>query len=73
MNKRVSRSRVPAVEGTPSVCSSPSGRLFEGYVNALKFVLRYGHDEQVDLVAEEGRAGKMFGVWKPVGAQDLWR
>ena len=43
--------------------SLPLGRLFEGHVNALELVLRYGNREQVELVAEEARAGKMFGVW----------
>ena len=33
--------------------SLPLGRLFEGHVNALELVLRYGEREQVDLVAEE--------------------
>jgi alkylation response protein AidB-like acyl-CoA dehydrogenase len=39
------------------------GRLFEGHVNALELVLRYGTHEQVDLVADEARAGRIFGVW----------
>ena len=43
--------------------SLPLGRLFEGHVNALELVLRYGNHEGVELVAEEARAGKMFGVW----------
>jgi alkylation response protein AidB-like acyl-CoA dehydrogenase len=43
--------------------SLPLGRLFEGHVNALELVLRYGEREQVDLVAKEARAGKLFGVW----------
>jgi hypothetical protein len=47
------------------------GRLFEGHVNTLKFVLRYGHDEQVGLVAEEGRAGKMLCVWNTHGSNGL--
>jgi hypothetical protein len=34
-------------------------------------VLRYGRDEQVGLVAEEGRAGKMFGVWNTDGSNGL--
>ena len=71
MDKRFSKSRVPAADGPPTVCSLPLGRLFEGHVNALKFVLRYGHDEQVGLVAEEGRAGKMFAVWNTHGANGL--
>jgi alkylation response protein AidB-like acyl-CoA dehydrogenase len=43
--------------------SLPLGRLFEGHVNALELVLRYGNQEQADLVSVEARAGKMFGVW----------
>ena len=38
--------------------SLPLGRLFEGHVNALELVLRYGNHQQVELVAEEARAGK---------------
>jgi alkylation response protein AidB-like acyl-CoA dehydrogenase len=43
--------------------SLPLGRLFEGHVNALELVVRYGNDPRVKLVAEEARAGKLFGVW----------
>jgi alkylation response protein AidB-like acyl-CoA dehydrogenase len=43
--------------------SLPLGRLFEGHVNALELVLRYGDHEQIELVSREARAGKMFGVW----------
>ena len=43
--------------------SLPLGRLFEGHVNALQLVLRYGDNRRVELVAEEARAGKLFGVW----------
>ena len=43
--------------------SLPLGRLFEGHVNALELVLRYGNHHQIELLAEEARAGKMFGVW----------
>ncbi|HWY81498.1 MAG TPA: hypothetical protein VNY10_06100 [Roseiarcus sp.] len=71
MDKRSSKSRVPAADGTPSVCSMPLGRLFVGHVNPLKFVLRYGHDEQVGLVAEEARAGKMLCVWNTDGSNGL--
>jgi hypothetical protein len=39
------------------------GRLFEGHVNALELVVRYGNDRRVELVAEEVRAGKLFAVW----------
>ena len=43
--------------------SLPLGRLFEGHVNALGLVVRYGDDEQARLVADEAHAGKLFGVW----------
>ena len=43
--------------------SLPLGRLFEGHVNALELVLRYGNLDQIELVAEEAQAGKLFGVW----------
>ena len=38
------------------------GRLFEGHVNAIELVLRYGNHEQAGLVAQEARQGKLFGV-----------
>ena len=51
--------------------SLPLGRLFEGHVNALELVLRYGNDRRVELVAEEARAGKLFGVWNTDDANGL--
>ena len=51
--------------------SLPLGRLFEGHVNALELVLRYGNREQVELIAEEARAGKIFGVWNTDDAKGL--
>src|SRR6202034_2847238 len=51
--------------------SLPLGRLFEGHVNALELVLRYGNQQQVELVAEEARAGKLFGVWNTDDAKGL--
>jgi alkylation response protein AidB-like acyl-CoA dehydrogenase len=51
--------------------SLPLGRLFEGHVNALELVLRYGEREQIDLVAAEARAGRLFGVWNTDDANDL--
>ena len=41
----------------------PLGRLFEGHVNALELVLRYGNHDQIELVAEEAQAGNLLGVW----------
>jgi alkylation response protein AidB-like acyl-CoA dehydrogenase len=51
--------------------SLPLGRLFEGHVNALELVLRYGNDRRVKLVAEEAQAGKLFGVWNTDDANGL--
>jgi alkylation response protein AidB-like acyl-CoA dehydrogenase len=43
--------------------SLPLGRLFEGHVNAIELVLRYGNRGQIELLAKEAQAGKLFGVW----------
>jgi alkylation response protein AidB-like acyl-CoA dehydrogenase len=51
--------------------SLPLGRLFEGHVNALELVLRCGERRQIDMVAEEVRAGRLFGVWNTDDANDL--
>jgi alkylation response protein AidB-like acyl-CoA dehydrogenase len=51
--------------------SLPLGRLFEGHVNALELVLRYGSDRRVKLVADEAQAGKLFGVWNTDDAAGL--
>jgi alkylation response protein AidB-like acyl-CoA dehydrogenase len=51
--------------------SLPLGRLFEGHVNALELVLRYGNHQRAELVAEEARAGKLFGVWNTDDANGL--
>jgi alkylation response protein AidB-like acyl-CoA dehydrogenase len=51
--------------------SLPLGRLFEGHVNALELVLRYGNHQLVELVAEEARAGRLFGVWNTDDANGL--
>jgi alkylation response protein AidB-like acyl-CoA dehydrogenase len=51
--------------------SLPLGRLFEGHVNAMELVLRYGNHQLVELVAEEARAGRLFGVWNTDDANGL--
>jgi alkylation response protein AidB-like acyl-CoA dehydrogenase len=43
--------------------SLPLGRLFEGHVNAVGLVLRYGSADQISLIARETHEGKMSGVW----------
>jgi alkylation response protein AidB-like acyl-CoA dehydrogenase len=39
------------------------GRLYEGHVNALALVLRYGSDAARDRLARDTRDGHLFGVW----------
>jgi hypothetical protein len=43
--------------------SLPLGRLFEGHVNAIVLVLRYGRHEQIVPLAREVRGGMLLGVW----------
>ncbi len=42
--------------------SLPLGRLYEGHVNALALVLRYGGETCADLLAD-ARDGHLFAVW----------
>ena len=39
------------------------GRLFEGHVNALLLIQRFGTPAQVAQYAADARAGHLFGVW----------
>nr|WP_238232414.1 MULTISPECIES: acyl-CoA dehydrogenase family protein [Methylobacterium] len=39
------------------------GRLYEGHVNALALVLRYGSAESREHFAQDARDGHLFGVW----------
>lgn len=43
--------------------SLPLGRLYEGHVNALVLLQRFGSPEQIDRVAGFVREGRLFGVW----------
>ena len=43
--------------------SLPLGRLYEGHVNAVKLIFRYGGPVQKALCAREVIAGQLFGVW----------
>ena len=43
--------------------SLPLGRLYEGHVNALRLVLRYGSRVQSLSAARDAREGRLFGVW----------
>ena len=39
------------------------GRLYEGHVNALQLVARYGTSDQRTRLFEDATAGHLFGVW----------
>ena len=41
----------------------PLGRLFEGHVDAMQIVLRYGNGLQRERLERVARAGATFGVW----------
>jgi hypothetical protein len=41
----------------------PLGRLFEGHVDALQIVSRYGSSQQVSAARAAARRGAVFGVW----------
>jgi alkylation response protein AidB-like acyl-CoA dehydrogenase len=61
--------------------SLPLGRLYEGHVNAVGLVLRYGTAAQVERISAEVRRGELLGVWntdeasvlKLVGSGDRFR
>ncbi|PWC28163.1 acyl-CoA dehydrogenase family protein [Teichococcus aestuarii] len=52
--------RVLAAIGAGSL---PLGRLYEGHVNALGLIQAYGTEAQRAAMAEDVRAGHLFGVW----------
>ena len=39
------------------------GRIFEGHVNAVQLVLRYGNERQVDAAARDVTDGHLFAIW----------
>jgi alkylation response protein AidB-like acyl-CoA dehydrogenase len=41
----------------------PLGRVFEGHVNALRLVLRYGTPAQAASAAHDAQAGHLFAIW----------
>ncbi|TXM73073.1 acyl-CoA dehydrogenase [Methylobacterium sp. WL12] len=45
------------------------GRIYEGHVNALALVLRYGSDPVRARLAADARAGHLFGVWNTEPAE----
>jgi alkylation response protein AidB-like acyl-CoA dehydrogenase len=52
--------RTLAVIGRGSLVA---GRLFEGHVNALQLIDRYGSEAQRARAADDARQGRLFGVW----------
>ena len=48
------------------------GRLYEGHVNGLLMVMRYGTHRQIERFAEDCRAGMLSGVWN-TGGRDVLR
>lgn len=47
------------------------GRLFEGHVNAVKLVSRYGNGENAAIVRAETVAGRILGVWNAERGESL--
>jgi alkylation response protein AidB-like acyl-CoA dehydrogenase len=43
------------------------GRLFEGHVNALKLIVRFGTPAQIAAAADDAARGFLFGVWNTQG------
>ncbi len=39
------------------------GRVFEGHVNALKLIARYGTARQLERAAQDAAAGHLFAIW----------
>ena len=46
------------------------GRVFEGHVNALALVARYGTRAQQESAASDARVGHLFGVWNTQSRSD---
>jgi alkylation response protein AidB-like acyl-CoA dehydrogenase len=46
------------------------GRLYEGHVNAVRLLARYGTEAQVRRAAADAAAGLLFGLWVTDGAVD---
>lgn len=47
------------------------GRLYEGHVNALKLIVRYGTEAQVAAAAADVENGHIFGIWVTEGANPV--
>jgi len=48
--------------------SLPLGRLYEGHVNALALIARYGSPAHLAEVAADAKRGLVFGVWNTEGS-----
>ena len=48
--------------------SLPAGRIYEGHVNALLLIERYGTEAQREQAAADAAAGLVFGVWNTEAA-----
>ena len=48
-----------------------AGRLFEGHVNALQLIERYGSDDQRAHAADDALLGRLFGVWNTEAADGV--
>lgn len=51
--------------------SLPLGRLYEGHVNALALIVRFGTASQVQEAARDVAEGLLFGVWNTEGRDGL--
>lgn len=51
--------------------SLPLGRLYEGHINAVGLVVRYGRPEQAARLAAEVKTGTLLGVWNTDDAEGL--
>ncbi len=49
------------------------GRIYEGHVNALQLVARYGTQTQAKRLFADARAGHLFGVWNTDAPGDCLR
>jgi alkylation response protein AidB-like acyl-CoA dehydrogenase len=47
------------------------GRLYEGHVNALSLVVRFGTTNQIESAARDATAGLLFGMWNTQGRDGL--
>lgn len=45
------------------------GRLYEGHVNAIQLIARYGTPDQRSRLFADARAGHLFGVWNTEPAE----